>query len=66
MPTQQLKFIWRVDMCCDGHGPYPEDTVGECPECGGDVDADGQSTEASCNYSPACKTCGWAPCDGSC
>lgn len=53
-------------MCADGHDACPEDTVGECPACGGEVDSDGYSTEASCNYSPGCNVCGWAPCDGSC
>ena len=51
--------------CCDPAGSYmPE--VGECAECGGPVDEDGDTTEA-CNYSPiVCETCGWAPCDQSC
>ncbi len=53
-------------MCCDGFPGRPEDTVGTCPECGGDVDADGDTTEGGCNYSTSCKTCGSAPCDGSC
>lgn len=53
-------------MCCDGWDSQDEDTVGECPVCGGPVDADGDTTEAGCNYSPRCKTCGSAPCDGSC
>lgn len=52
--------------CCDSHGPYPEDTVGKCPDCGADVDKDGQSTEECCFYSPSCPTCGDAPCDQSC
>lgn len=55
--------------CCDPSGPYPEDTVGKCsnPDCGGDVDKDGESTEECCNYSPkVCKVCGWSPCDQSC
>lgn len=53
-------------MCCDGYDARPEDTVGECPLCGGDVDADGDTTEAGCNYSPRCSQCGYSPCDGSC
>lgn len=53
-------------MCCDGWEARPEDTVGECPLCGGDVDADGDTTEAGCFYSPSCPQCGAAPCDGSC
>lgn len=52
-------------MCCDS---YQEgETVGECPDCGARVDADGFSTEVCCTYSPiACETCKDSPCDGSC
>ena len=53
-------------MCWDRWEAHPEDTVGICPECNGDVDADGGTTEASYHYSPACGTCGYASCDGSC
>ena len=53
-------------MCCDGSSANPQDTAGECPTCGGDVDADGYTTEQCCNYSPSCETRGSAPCDGSC
>lgn len=53
-------------MCCDEYEAHPEDTVGECSECGGDVDVDGETTEAGCRYSPSCPACGWSPCDGSC
>ena len=53
-------------MCCDGWEAYPEDTVGECPACGGEVDFDGHTTEEGCNYSPSCEVCGCAPCNGSC
>lgn len=54
-------------MCCDPN--YSEDkTVGHCPDCGGYVDCDGDTTEQdSCSYSPTeCSTCGYSPCDGSC
>jgi hypothetical protein len=53
-------------MCCD---PIysDEETVGECPECGCGIDADGVTTEECCSYSPVeCECCGWRPCDGSC
>lgn len=53
-------------MCCDEFPSREEDTVGQCPTCGGDVDKDGDTTEAGCNYSPCCKTCGYAPCGYSC
>lgn len=53
-------------MCCDGSAGRPEDKVGQCPECEGDVDIDGNSVEACCFYSPRCGTCGWSPCDSSC
>lgn len=53
-------------MCCDGSEARLEDAVGECPECGARVDADGDSVEECCNYSPRCKVCGDAPCDQSC
>lgn len=51
-------------MCCDGFQNGKE--VGECPDCGAPVDADGDVT-SGCNYSPVnCKTCGDRPCDGAC
>lgn len=52
--------------CCD---PYQNDepAVSECPECGGPVDKDGETTLPCCNYSPIeCDTCKWSPCDLSC
>ena len=53
-------------MCCDSWDPGTS-PVGECPECGGDVDEEGQTTLPCCFYSPkVCDTCGWQPCDGSC
>lgn len=53
-------------MCCDGSPAHLEDAVGECPTCGARVDEEGYSVEECCNYSPSCKVCGDAPCDGSC
>lgn len=54
-------------MCCEPMGPWPLETVGECPECDGNVDKDGDSTEENCFYSPTvCTLCGWKPCDQSC
>ncbi len=53
-------------MCCDGWEARPKETVGQCPVCGGDVDVDGDTTEAGCNYSSRCPECGDAPCDGAC
>jgi len=54
-------------MCCDPEGPYPGSVVGECPDCGCDVDEDGVNCEQNCRYSPVeCTTCGWRPCDLSC
>ena len=53
-------------MCCE---PIINDNepVGVCPECGGNVDVDGTTTEVCCGYSPIiCRTCGDAPCDQSC
>lgn len=53
-------------MCYDPIINY-EDPVGECPECGGPIDAYGDTTEVCCIYSPKiCNTCGYSPCDGSC
>lgn len=53
--------------CCDPIDARPEDTVGECPDCGGDVDIDGDTTEEACSYSPIdCDLCGSASCDESC
>ena len=40
--------------------------VKECPDCGEDVDEDGDAVEG-CNHSPVeCATCGAAPCNDSC
>jgi hypothetical protein len=52
-------------MCCENRN-YGAKKVGDCPECGADVDEDGNALE-QCAHSPImCKTCGYAPCDGSC
>ncbi len=52
-------------MSCCGQ-EYSEKAVGECVECGSDVDADGDAVEC-CSYSPEeCTKCGWRPCDQSC
>jgi hypothetical protein len=58
-------------MCCDpmhDKKDHDADHKGQCPECGADVDADGNSVDLSdCGYSrKECKLCGWRPCDGSC
>lgn len=51
-------------MCCDSFDNGPE--VGECPDCGGPVNEDGEAAYG-CNYSRVdCTTCGGSPCDGSC
>lgn len=43
-----------------------EEPVGECPDCGMDVDIDGDAVDI-CAHSPIeCETCGSAPCDQSC
>jgi hypothetical protein len=51
--------------CCDGWSSLVSEINGECPDCGyPTVDGDAAS---GCYYSPViCKTCGYAPCDGSC
>jgi hypothetical protein len=57
---------------CDKCGEVHPKLV--CPECGGPVDKDGDTTHPShCSecvcYSgnePECKTCGFFPCDSSC
>jgi hypothetical protein len=52
-------------MCCDPVN-WRSEVAGECVECGGPIDADGESTDI-CGYSPVeCETCGTAPCDESC
>lgn len=52
-------------MCCEPWS-YPKVEIdGECPECG--TPTVGGHAESGCCYSPViCKTCGDAPCDGSC
>ena len=52
-------------MCCDGWD-NSEDIAGECPDCGGPVDDEGDAV-VGCHWSPVvCDTCGDRPCDGSC
>ena len=54
-------------MSCFAEYRNDEPIVGECPECEGPVDADGDTTNPCCGYSPVvCETCGWRPCDLSC
>jgi ribosomal protein L37AE/L43A len=53
-------------MCCDPTDDNDNEAVGECPECGAEIDKNGDSIIWSCKWSPACETCGDAPCDGSC
>lgn len=45
-----------------------EPKVGECPDCGSDVDEHGECCEHDyCCYSPVvCKTCGYQPCQQYC
>lgn len=52
-------------MCCEPSGFKKEEINGVCPDCG-EPTVDGDAFEC-CGYSPVvCKTCGDAPCDGSC
>lgn len=59
-------------MACCSEGGYTAEEqkelhVGQCSECGQDVDADGDSIENNCTYSPeVCEKCHWKPCDLSC
>ena len=58
-------------MCCGNYTTqkeHDEQHKGQCPECGCDVDADGNCVEMNdCSYSPkSCNTCGYQPCDQSC
>jgi hypothetical protein len=54
-------------MCADGSDAHLEDAVGECPACGGRIDAEGDSVEECCNYAEdTCPECGNAPCTGRC
>ena len=51
-------------MCCDGWDNG--EPVGECPECGAEVDESGDSV-SGCNYSEVvCPLCGDAPCCDAC
>ncbi len=54
-------------MCADGWDGSRNPVVGECPECGADIDKDGDSVDCGCYYSTSvCPECGDAPCDESC
>ena len=52
-------------MCCEPVNDV--EPVGECKDCGGPIDADGDSTTI-CAHTPEidCETCGSAPCDQYC
>ena len=53
-------------MSCFGQDSYKEPVVGDCDECGAQVDEDGDAVD-NCCYSPVvCKKCNWQPCDESC
>ena len=54
-------------MCADTSFARYEDAVGECEECGGKIDSNGDSVEEYCNYAMEyCHACGYGACDGSC
>ena len=60
-------------MCCEPKNDLSQKEreaihVGQCPECGADVDKDGDCIEPDdCNYSPSiCDMCDYSPCDDSC
>jgi len=58
-------------VCCDNRTTqkeHDEAHKGQCPECGGDVDANGTTVEMDdCSYSPeTCHVCGYRHCDLSC
>jgi hypothetical protein len=58
-------------MCCAQRTTkkeHDEKHVGQCKDCGSDVDSNGQCVETNdCSYSPCdCKTCQYSPCDLSC
>jgi|GEM_PF-3041669 len=41
--------------------------VGECPDCGADINKEGEAVEDNCSYSPVdCETCEDQPCNGAC
>lgn len=51
-------------MCCDGW--YGNTPVGECPDCGEEIDVYGDAV-TGCFHSPIiCETCGSAPCEEYC
>lgn len=52
-------------MCC-AHYTNDNEEVGKCPACGAPVDSEGNAVGHHCGDSPYCRTCGDAPCDGSC
>lgn len=65
-----IHFEKEKKMCADGwynrEENIPEDQRMYCPECGEEVDSDGDAVQG-CHYSPCeCDTCGSRPCDGSC
>ena len=53
-------------MCADGY-ESDKTPVGECRECGSEIDEYGYTTEWICNYAyETCESCGYSPCDESC
>lgn len=54
-----------MNECCDGWD-HSDLTVGQCPNCGDDVDDNGDAVRG-CNYSDVqCDLCGSRPCNQSC
>lgn len=54
-----------MNECCDGWD-YSDLAVGQCPQCGDNVDKNGDAV-VGCNYSPTqCDLCGSKPCNQSC
>lgn len=54
-------------MCADGSYERIEESVGECPECGGRIDKDNDTVEECCNHAQwTCPVCGNSPCTGYC
>ena len=52
-------------MCCDGWDHY-DLKVGQCPDCGDDIDADGDAVQGCSHSDVQCDTCGSRPCNQSC
>jgi len=53
-------------MDCRAEWDWSEDKTGICPNCGEEVDSDGEAVTGCYHSKETCSLCGAAPCEGDC